>query len=131
MFFQILLNKVVKILGKWYYQVGNIKQCGNTEQSYLFHENSMNSVHNSHVASCLWFRSVIEGLCPTQPKSLHNLLPSFFLAKQQFSTEQNWCFEMKLWSKVNFRRNIYLICTCPRLLLFWQEKFYEIWGKFF
>ena len=53
-----------------------------------------------------------------------------FLPKQQFSTEQNWCFEMKLWSKVNFRRNIYLICTCPRLLLFWQEKFYEVWGKF-
>ena len=102
MFFQILLNKVVKVLGKWYHQVGNIKQCGNIEQSYLFHENSMNSVHNSHVASCLWFRSVTEGLCPTPQISAQ---PStfFFCLSNNFQLNKidalRWSFDQKLISE--------------------------------
>ena len=41
---------------KW----GYIEQQGDIEQSYFFHGNSLISFYNSHVRSCLYFRSVTE-----------------------------------------------------------------------
>ena len=64
---QMLLHTV-----KW----GYIEQQGNIEQSYFFHGNSLISFYNSHVASCLCFRSVTEGFCsPLEKfsKCPHNL----------------------------------------------------------
>ena len=87
------------------------------EQSHFLHGNSLISVYNRHVARCLYFRSITESLCfPT---------PRFF----KCPNEKIWCFETKLWSKINFSQHVQgytkicLICACHRLLLFWQEKF--------
>ena len=76
---------------------GDIEQRGDLEQSYLFHENSLNSVYNSHVAKCFCLISTKFYKCP------HDLL---FLPKRHFSNEKIWCSETKLWSKVNFSQHV-------------------------
>ena len=66
-----------KCTAKW----GNIEQWGDTEQSYPFHGNSLNSAYNSHITRCLCFRLLTEGFCSPTSKFLkypHNLWPSFF-----------------------------------------------------
>ena len=98
------------------------------------HGNSLNSAYSSHVTRCLCLRLLTEGFCFPQPQNLWNfptiLTFIFCPPKQQFSNGKTWCLKIKLWSKVIFSkcvqglcRNIFLICRCHRLLLFWQEKF--------
>ena len=53
------IAKLLAVTIKW----GYIEQWGDIEQSYFFHGHSLISVYNSHVASCLCFRSATEGFC--------------------------------------------------------------------
>ena len=113
-----------KCTAKW----GNIEQWGDTEQSYPFHGNSLNSAYNSHITRCLCFRLLTEGFCSPTSKFLkypHNLWPSFF-AKTTIFKWKNLMFKDKaLFESYFFKmcpgtcRNICLICPCHRLLLFW------------
>ena len=64
--------------------------------------------------------AMLQGVCvldwslkvsAPHPKKCLNVPMTFdhiFLPKQQFSNEKTWCFEMKLWSKVNFSQYVQL-----------------------
>ena len=83
---------------KW----GEIEQWGNIKQSYLFHGNSLNSVYNSHVARCFWFKLVTGRFQPpTHQISKYPPRPStlFFCLNNSFQMEKfdalRWSFDRK------------------------------------
>ena len=129
--------------GKW----GNTEQWGDIEQSYLFQVNSLISVYNSNVATCLCFRSITECFCSPltpppfpPPVSLHILngphnlrLTFLFCLSDNFQTKQfdglrqsfliTWCPEIC--------RNICLIIDLCMLSKIVTVLAGEFWGKFF
>ena len=86
------LYSLTRVTVKW----SDTEQRGNIEQSYLFHGNSLDSVYNSHVARCLWHRSLTKGFCP-QPQKFSECPTTFnllFCLEDNFQTKK-----LMLWDK--------------------------------